>query len=246
MKMTQTFLYSLLLAAVSLSAQVVQSPDVPFGNTAFFGPLQTAIRYQQVYAASDFGLVSAGAYITQIAFHYEPQTAFFGGATASNVLVKLSTTQKTVDGLASTFSENVGLDEMVVYGVGPVVMPPGDRPGFDVYINLTTHFLYNPQAGNLLLEIQNFGGFGPPVADPVFLDGHNDISDSVSRLAASNPNGLTGSPGSGGLRTQFTFVPIPEPSTTALSGGASVILLAYRFRIRRKANTHGINGRITA
>src|SRR5688572_21373566 len=97
--------YLFLIQALSLTAQVVRSPDIPFGNTEIFGPIQRTmgvptIRFQQVYSATDFSSMRGGVYITQIAFNYEPQGAFFGGGIASNVLVKLSTTQQPVDGLS--------------------------------------------------------------------------------------------------------------------------------------------------
>jgi len=239
-----TIILALALSGITGPSQTVHSPDMPSGNTAIFGPIQSTsgrptVRYQQVFSRSDFSSMEGGAYLTQIAFNYQFQVAPFpGGAVASNIQVKVSTTQKSVDGLSATFADNIGSDETMVYGIGPVIMPPNDRPGFDVFIAFTTPFLYNPQAGNLLLEILNFGGFGGiggPIADPPFFDAHDQLGDSVSRLWGDNVNASVGGLDSIGLLTQFTFVPIPEPTPLAiLALGIAGLLARLRLEIKGK------------
>jgi hypothetical protein len=194
--------------------QTIISPTSADG-TRLYGPIQRQSRMQQVYSSADFAAVPSGGRITEIAFRYAFQLPIFTGGTASNVIISLSTTQKAPDSLSPVFAENTGPDALVVYGTAPAIMPPGDRLGFDVFIALTSPFFYDPQAGNLLLDVRNFGPVTPLADDPGF-DARNVIGDSVSRLWADNPNGSVGSLDTVGVITRFTFQPIPEPSATAL------------------------------
>src|SRR5262249_21659069 len=136
------------------------SNGLPFNIGAFSLSSQ---RYQQVFAASAFASVSGPHLITQIAFRPDAQ---IGGAFSSiipNIQINLSTTSATPDGLSATFANNVGSDDTVVFS-GSLSLssaftgPPGGPKAFDIIINLQTPFLYNPSAGNLLLDVRNFSG----------------------------------------------------------------------------------------
>jgi hypothetical protein len=71
----------------------------------------SSMRYQQMYDASQFSSVTpGGGYITQIAFRAASIDGAFS-ATLQNVQFNLSTTADT--SLSSTFTENVGTDDMV-------------------------------------------------------------------------------------------------------------------------------------
>src|SRR4051794_22891244 len=70
-------------------------------------------RFQQVYSGSDFQLLGAGpGRITQIIFS-------LGGAPLdlqlANVQIDLSTTARSPDALSSSFDQNVGQDDTVVF-----------------------------------------------------------------------------------------------------------------------------------
>src|SRR5580704_9366006 len=76
------------------------------------------IRYQQVFDASQFSrLTPGGGLINRIAFRgHGPGVPFTG--TVPQLQVNLSTTQKSPDGLSSTFADNVGPDDTRVFS-GP-------------------------------------------------------------------------------------------------------------------------------
>ena len=142
------------------------------------------IRYQQVFDASQFSRLNpGGGLINRIAFRgHGPGIPFTG--TVAQLQVNLSTTTKTPDGLSSTFAENVGPDDTQVFS-GPLsaaVTFSGDPTNFEVVVNFTTPFFYNPTKGNLLLDIRNAqGGVEVPPNDQE-LDGTSATGDAVSRV----------------------------------------------------------------
>jgi hypothetical protein len=154
--------------------------------------------------------------------------------TFPRVQVDLSTTSRGPDGLSPVFSENIGPDEATVYGPGPLYLsgsfaiPPGfmfERP-----------FLYDPTAGNLLLDIRNFG---PGNASE--LDAFDTVGDSVSIVLGRADATSAFASSSRGLATEFwvEIVPIPEPSTAAL---LLMGLLAVGWKLRhvhRRSSTTG-------
>ncbi|MBV9617765.1 MAG: hypothetical protein JO201_01000, partial [Verrucomicrobia bacterium] len=142
------------------------------------------MRYQQVYDASQFSRLNrGGGLINRIAFRgHGPGTPFTG--TVPQLQVNLSTTSKSPDRLSSTFGDNVGADDMQVFS-GPLsaaVTLRGDVTSFEVVINFTTPFYYNPAKGNLLLDIRNSQGGTevPPLMQE--LDGTSATGDSISRV----------------------------------------------------------------
>lgn len=155
------------------------------------------IRYQQVFAAGDFTrFPSGGAMITSIAFRVHAPSAAFTG-TVPQLELRLSITSKAPDVLSSTFAQNVGSDEQVVYS-GPLqVTHAAGATSFDVVINLSSAFLFDPAQGNLLLEVRSAqGGTEVPPLDQE-LDASSASGDSVSRVynygdAAAANAGQTG------------------------------------------------------
>jgi hypothetical protein len=101
--------------------------------------------------------------ITGLAFRPDAFTGAAFSTTLSNVSIFLTTTTNAPDALSSTFANNEGADKTLVHS-GSLSLssadtgPAGGPKAFDIVINLTTPFLYNPGSGNLLLEVQNFGG----------------------------------------------------------------------------------------
>lgn len=160
-------------------------------------------RYQQVYAASQFGAVpSGGAYITALAFRRAAGWSGFD-TTLPAVQIDLSTTANGPDGLSSTFANNVGGDDTVVFN-GALTLASSDMgspPAFDIVIPLTTPFFYNPAAGNLLLDVRNSGGGTTAPFDAVDV-----VGDSVSRAYGGVGSSL-GSTDTIGLVTKFTLGP---------------------------------------
>jgi hypothetical protein len=102
-------------------------------------------------------------------------------------------------------------------------------PGvFDIVIPLTRPFIYDPARGNLLLDVENFGG-----GTTTQFGAENVLGDSVSRVVADNdvhsPTAFTVD--TLGLVTEF-LTPVPEPSSLAVLG--TVIAGFGLFRRWRK------------
>ena len=207
------------------------STAFPFANTNNRFPLfvDGGVRYQQVYDASEFTTVAPGGeLISGIRFRQDNTGAAFGPTVIANTTIGLSTTSAGPDGLSSTFANNVGADSQVVRS-GSLTVSSGFAPGsgntaaFDVIIDFTNPFLYNPANGNLLLDITNSDPLNNDIG--VFLDSVFEGGDSVSRLVSTegDPTAEFGVPDSDGLVTEFIFFAVPEPSAltllTAMAGG---------------------------
>jgi phosphatidylinositol-3-phosphatase len=188
------------------------------GDTGNLFPLFSSqpIRYQQVFDASQFSrLTPGGGLINRIAFRGHGPGIPFTGAVAQ-LQVNLSTTQKSPDGLSSTFADNVGTDDTQVFS-GPfqtAVTFTGGPTNFEVVINFTTPFYYDPGKGNLLLDVRNLQGGAEVPPNDQELDGTNASGDSVSRVynfgdATATAAGQTGGvdeKDSYGLITQFNAI----------------------------------------
>jgi hypothetical protein len=184
-------------------------------------------RYQQVYGASAFASFGGPELITQIAFRPDASDGSAFTSTLANVRIDLSTTNAAVDGLSTTFANNVGANDATVYS-GSLTLssadtgPAGGPKAFDIVINLTTPFLYDPSKGNLLLDVRNFGGSTGPLT---YFDADNTFGDATSRVytfsGGVNAATADGGTDSLGLVTQFTATAVPEPGT-ALFGFALV------------------------
>ncbi len=233
----------LLLGAVNPAHAITPTVVVPNGNAMVEGNSNNGYpfdlggtgllsqRYQQVYAASQFG---GGGLITQIIFRPD---AFAGQAftsTLPDIQIDLSTTSAGDDGLSTTYANNVGADDTVVFTRGSLTLssaftgPPDGPKDFDIIITLTTPFLYNPALGNLLLDVRNYGGGSTTFFDAAFTTG-----DGSSRLFNSDVNSGTGSTDTEALVTGFVIV--PEPGTAMLlSGGGTLLALFGGCRRRQR------------
>jgi hypothetical protein len=171
------------------------------GNIYPFNIGANDMRYQQVYASSQFGAVPpGGAFLTAIAFRVDAGWGAFA-ATLPGVQINLSTTTKAPDGLDTTFANNVGLNDTLVYS-GSLTLSSaasGSPAAFDIVIPLTPPFWYNPAAGNLLLDVRNSGGGTSQQFDAV-----STTNDSVSRVYGL-VGGSTGGTDTLGLVTEFTL-----------------------------------------
>jgi hypothetical protein len=155
------------------------------GDTGNLLPLfsDQPIRYQQVFDASQFSRLNpGGGLINRIAFRgHGPGIPFT--ATVPQLQVNLSTTSKSPDNLSSTFTDNVGSDDTQVFS-GPLhtaVTFTGDPTNFEVVINFSKPFYYDPTKGNLLLDIRNTQGGVEVPPNQQQLDGTLNERDSVSR-----------------------------------------------------------------
>jgi hypothetical protein len=200
------------------------------GNTnsrlpfAVLGP----VRYQQVYDASQFSNVpTGGSFVTRIMLRADCTSQ--GSWFTSDLEVRLSTTSKAVDQLSSTFSDNVGPDETLVYRPRRYAppAPTGGCPGlFDdgQAIYLDVPFFYDPAKGHLLMDLRHSGidWTGGPLEQST-LDAQNVSGDGVSRVASFFwGTDATEVVDTTGLVTQFEFY--STPSLTIRSDTNGVVL----------------------
>ena len=207
-----------LIVAVSGSAALAQDVVVPNGNELVeggssnnfpFSGNQPAYRYQQLYAASQFGAISGPRRITEVRFRPNATSTFPAWSAAVTLNLRFSTTQVADDQLSLTFADNVGLDEAVVYD-GPIEYgtaqtgptPPGPM-AFDIVIPLQTPFVYDPSLGNLLMDVRREG---TTITTTRFMDATSVAGDGVCRVYNADVNAPTGSATNTlGLVTQFHF-----------------------------------------
>lgn len=200
------------------------------GDTGNLFPLFSAkpIRYQQVFAADQFARLNpGGGLINRISFRgHGPGTPFVGAV--PQLQVNLSTTSKAPDALSSTFSANVGADDTQVFSgaLSGSVTYNGDPTNFEIVINFSTPFYYNPANGNLLLDVRNVqGGTEVPPNDQE-IDGTIASDDGLSRV--------------------FNYGDVSAP-TAGQTGGVDekdTYGLVTRFNVIRASSrkTHGTTG----
>ena len=112
----------------------------------------------QIYDASQFGALAGPSFLTQ--FAWRPDTIPGpSGPRSLTLRIYASTTSRSVAGLSTTFADNLGTNNTLVFN-GTLTWTTANLPGpgntrqFDIVFPFTTPFLYDPAAGNLLLDIQ--------------------------------------------------------------------------------------------
>ena len=174
----------------------------PF-SLASFVPSQ---RYQQVFAASEFAVLSGPQLITQISFRPDAE---FGGAFSStipDIQINLSTTSAQPDSLSMILANNIGPDDTMVFS-GSLSLssadsgPLGGPKDFDIVIALQTPFLYDPSVGDLLLDVRAFSTGITTAFDSEFPSG-----DPTSRSVGPMVNSAVGGTDTLGLVAQFTII----------------------------------------
>jgi hypothetical protein len=168
-------------------------------------------HYQQVFPASDFAaLGDRPHWLYQFSLRPDkrvsaPQTFELG-----HLQLRMSTTNTSPENLGALFEENAGVDERIVFD-GPFIsstqnMGPAEGPKeFDDVYKLQDSFLYDPRAGNLLVEwISRSGGKivtstgDPPVA------GADSFSHPHMMIYADGADAESGGY-DGGLVYKFSF-----------------------------------------
>ncbi len=202
--------------APSATNIVIPSSDAANeASSASYDPYsQSSMRYQQVYSASQF---SKSGLISEISFRPDGSLGTGTGVpqplmpTPLSIKVILSTTNKEPGSLSTTFTQNLGLDNTVVYDStvnGPWSFSTsyaGTAPGpnaFDVRLRLPVPFPYNPSEGNLLVDITiTSGASGMPE-----LDADDSQSGTMSSIYAPSATAMSATvTQAAGLVTQFTF-----------------------------------------
>ena len=227
-------------------AQTVVSPGgaaATEGNTnnAFPFNYTHSGRYQQVYAASEFSAATGPTLITQIAFRPDAASGGAFSTTFANVQFDLSTTSKQPNFLSANFASNVGADDRMVRS-GSLTLssaftgPAAGPKDFDVIVTLTTPFVYDPAAGNLLLDIRKFSAEG--IGQQLDAVDGSGVSSRAYSYDVNDANGLIGAfyGEQTALVTQFTFsgAAVPEPGNLAPLFGVGVTGAGIFLRRKKK------------
>ena len=177
----------------------VYSVTVGIANSRNFYPFMNGsgfptFHYQQVYSAAAF---SGVIQIDSLTF-FQDFAAQFGGTTtvvSGNYQISLSTTGRLVGGLSPDLASNTGADSKVFFtgNLGGV----STRPSFT--ITAAVPFIYDPRAGNLLLDIvvtnqpfiSNWGfndtdDRGTSTSRALFPVGGNTVIDAVGLVTQFN------------------------------------------------------------
>jgi hypothetical protein len=215
-------------------------------NTGPFGKLtplnNDPFRTQQVYGAMAFPEGSEGVTIEELRFRPDFSFGEMGPITANQIEISLSTTSKMVDGLDSTdLNLNVGPDVTVVYS-GSLTLSSCDcgtpTRNFDVVVTLQEAFYYQPDMGNLLVDVVNTSS---PYPVGFLLDAEDSSTggggpDETSRLVeviipGTGAHEIVGANVSTGLVTQFVYT-VPEPSGAAVGLAAILGLATWKRAVR--------------
>ncbi len=165
--------------------------------------------YQQVYGERELTDL-VGTFITSVAFRVDGRQKSVRGDTYTfpELVIRMSTTDKDVDGLSASMSDNVGDDLITVYD-GAYTLPElrgVDRPNpFDYLIEFQEPFFY--PGGNLLLDVPVELVFEPDKSVPLDADWTN--TDTVSRAYMRSGRVTVDT---FGLVTKFVGV-VPAPAT---------------------------------
>jgi hypothetical protein len=231
-------------ATTELRAQVIVVPNTLAtndGNTFLTAPTggPSSLREMRIYDAAQFGVLSGPSFLTQ--FAWRPDTTPGPSGPRSLALrIFASTTSRSVAGLSTTFAENLGADNTLVFS-GTLIWATANLPGpgntrqFDVVFPFTTPFLYDPAAGNLLLEMQ-FTANGEAIrVDAV---SGNSAVNKIQNLGSSTaPTGDFGIP----QVTQFTFATPPLVTIRASQVEVcwnSISNLTYQVQYRSDLTTN--------
>jgi hypothetical protein len=108
-----------------------------------------SMRYQQVFTSEPFmAFNSKGVLIQRIGFSANYSYSGPFSSSQPSFQMNLSTTTRGPDNLSLMFSENVGADDTVVFGPGPLDWPSECCGSFLYSVDLDTPFYYYPAQGN--------------------------------------------------------------------------------------------------
>ena len=172
------------------------------------GDLVHTVRDQTIYSSL---LFTNGLMLIQ-ELRFRPCT---GSSAFTNILpsvqINLSTTPMTPSGASTTYANNLGADNTVVFQgaaslYSRVTGPPGQAKEFDIIFPLTTPFLYNPVAGNLLVDLRH------NTSDAAtYLDVSSSSDGRTARIFSVDPNAASGAKDSAANIIQLVLVESNTP-----------------------------------
>jgi hypothetical protein len=184
--------------------------------------LSQAVEIQHIFVLDSFPGGSP-ILITAVAFRVDDRSAFSRSydAVVPRVQIKMSTFFKPVSEASQFYNDNRGVDEIVVFDAQNLhltgrYIPNAVNP-FDLKLQLSTPFVFNPESGHLLMywkSEEGSGGIpGSQAIDAHMYNGGDGPGPVLSSLAD----------GSSPLRYitpifSFEYTQVPEPSIWLLLG----------------------------
>ena len=224
------------VSASAVTITVASSLETEYGDV-YLGAGTLMGRYQQVYASDGFG-GSGPLSINELRFR--PRMANSFSLSLSDVAISLTTTPVSPGALSNTLASNLDGGASAVYSgalalssMGASGTPASD---FDLVVGLQTPFVYDPAAGNLLLDWQSLGTVETAGSFVNFDALYTGGAAPFSGVLAANAGDLVGSALAGGLVTQFDASivveggVIPEPTGFLLFACGSLLVMAPRRR----------------
>ena len=194
----------------------------------------------QIHDASQFGALSGPSFLTK--FAYRPDTILGkSGPRSLTLRIYASTTSRSVAGLSTTFAENLGADNTLVFS-GTLIWATANLPGpgntrqFDIVFPFTTPFLYDPAAGNLLLEMQLSAN-----GEAIRFDTVSSGDPAIGRVFSFGSSTATTGNIQASHVTQFTFEPRPLVTIRASQVEVcwnSISNLTYQVQYRSDLTTN--------
>ena len=205
---------------VSLTVNPLGALVVPVGlanveGSGYSGDLPVSVREQNVYGASYFPTQTI--VITGIRFRPVVPGGQAFTNTISNIKFSLSSTPAAPDQLSSIYADNIGTNVTTVFNgslplsseyAGPVAGPKA----FDMVVNFTTPFVYNPSSGNLLVDIQDFSGEATS-----YTDEEGSSSDLASRVSGAGGGSTSGTPDTGCAVLEIAYALVANQPPTIVT-----------------------------
>jgi hypothetical protein len=176
-----------------------------------WGWTSSADHYEQIYGAVNFTgqSVNAPVVISRLRWRAWATTGSWAGGTFPTVTLNMSTAAVPYTAASSNFAANHGGDLATVYS-GPVTVLGGAGAGLSVPgpvvidITLSSPFLYDPNVGDLCMEMQMGGGFTGAYT-PIDAASGVPMTRIYELTSATSAAGTVGT--SYGLITEFTYLP---------------------------------------
>jgi hypothetical protein len=182
------------------------SPNLPLAN----GTSRVLIAYDREDVA-----VPQGASITKLGFRQDATLTTLDVGRTLQLEIRMGYTSRSALSLSSTFDANYDEAPVTVFGPAPFQLPnlrdaANPLPNGQLFVDLTTPFVYAPNGKNLVVEYRVFGNSGGGTSFNYRLDRADFYSPVLT--------GAAGCAHSGGQTPTLTTSPVRIGTSLTLSG----------------------------